>query len=472
MTNIEWLWTMKKPQVPLAQGLHIIAVPLMRKYWEIKSDLPIKHLNGDIYFGKKEVREIFEELTKKYQADSKYPERIESVVREKINNLKKIIGALETEEPSKLNKEQLLRFFMKGYNAIAELTAFMSFKGTVQMSDVLEKKMQEILKRKIRDGEERNNIFLLLSIPKEESLMIQEQKSILEIAKAKQEGKEINLLLKEHCKKFNWMACVMYAGEPYTEEHFREEIVEATKNNCKEVIKKQEERKKQQKVKIEEAIKKLQLTKEEIEGLGQFRTWIHLRTYIKDMTSLGMLPTLKFLEEIAKRAQCSKEDLLYLTHKELLKIFSNKRDMLLKESAERQKGWGFTLINNKEEYYNHKNLKQIEEAEEKIPSGIKGFAACKGVVKGKAIVVKSVEDLERIKQGDILITHMTTTNFVPILSKVAAIVTDEGGITCHAAIISREMNIPCIIGTKIATKAFKDGDIVEVDADTGIVRKI
>lgn len=67
---------------------------------------------------------------------------------------------------------------------------------------------------------------------------------------------------------------------------------------------------------------------------------------------------------------------------------------------------------------------------------------------------------------------MTTTNFVPILSKVSAIVTDEGGITCHAAIISREMNIPCVIGTRSATKAFKDGDIVRVDADNGTVTKV
>ncbi|MEK6921199.1 MAG: PEP-utilizing enzyme [Nanoarchaeota archaeon] len=463
---------MKKPQVPLAQGLHVIAVPLMKKYWEIRSDLPIKHLNGDIYFGKKEIKSIYEELKQKYQADSTYPEKIEKMVREKINNLKQITKVLEKEDASQLNKDELLASFMKGYSAIAELTAFMSFKGTVQMSDVLEQKMQELLKRKIRDGEERNNIFLLLSLPKEKSLMAQEQKSILEIAKAKQVGKDVHLLLKEHCKRFNWMSCVMYAGEPYDEEHFRKEIVEATKNDCKEVLRKQEERKKKQEIKIKDIIKELQFTKEETELLEQFRIWVHLRTYIKDMTSLGMLPTLSFLKEIAKKAKCSKKDLLYLSHKELLEIFTNKRDMLLKESAKRQKGWGFTLIKNKAQYYNNKNLREIEESEEKIPVGVKGFAACKGIARGKAIVVKSVEDLERIQQDDILITHMTTTNFVPVLSKVAAIVTDEGGITCHAAIISREMNIPCIIGTKIATKAFKDGDIVEVDANTGIVRKI
>jgi len=65
---------------------------------------------------------------------------------------------------------------------------------------------------------------------------------------------------------------------------------------------------------------------------------------------------------------------------------------------------------------------------------------------------------------------MTRPEFVPLMKKAAAIITDEGGITSHAAIISREMNIPCIIGTKIATKIFKDGDLVEVDADKGIVK--
>jgi pyruvate,water dikinase len=67
---------------------------------------------------------------------------------------------------------------------------------------------------------------------------------------------------------------------------------------------------------------------------------------------------------------------------------------------------------------------------------------------------------------------MTTPDYFSALSKAAGIVTDEGGITCHAAIVSRELNVPCIIGTKTATQMLKDGDIVEVDANKGIVSKI
>ncbi len=65
---------------------------------------------------------------------------------------------------------------------------------------------------------------------------------------------------------------------------------------------------------------------------------------------------------------------------------------------------------------------------------------------------------------------MTSPNFLQVLKAVNGIITDEGGITCHAAIISRELQTPCIIGTKIATKVLKDGDLVEVDAERGIVK--
>mgnify|MGYP001562085147 CR=1 FL=1 len=77
-----------------------------------------------------------------------------------------------------------------------------------------------------------------------------------------------------------------------------------------------------------------------------------------------------------------------------------------------------------------------------------------------------------LKNGDILVTFMPAPSHISAMEKAAAFVTDEGGITCHAAIVAREMKKPCIIGTKIATKVLKDGDMVEVDANKGIVKII
>ena len=67
---------------------------------------------------------------------------------------------------------------------------------------------------------------------------------------------------------------------------------------------------------------------------------------------------------------------------------------------------------------------------------------------------------------------MTEPSYLPIMKKAAAFITNEGGVLCHAAIVARELQKPCIIGTKIATHVFKDGDLVEVDADSGIIKKI
>jgi len=101
---------------------------------------------------------------------------------------------------------------------------------------------------------------------------------------------------------------------------------------------------------------------------------------------------------------------------------------------------------------------------------IQGVSAMTGKVIGTVKIVLSRNDFHKLNDGDILVTSMTRPEFTQVLSKVSAIITNEGGITCHAAIIARELKKPCIIGTKIATKVLKDGDRVEVDANSGTVR--
>jgi phosphoenolpyruvate synthase/pyruvate phosphate dikinase len=103
---------------------------------------------------------------------------------------------------------------------------------------------------------------------------------------------------------------------------------------------------------------------------------------------------------------------------------------------------------------------------------LKGSVANKGKINGKVRLIEPHVVGQEFEQGEILVTRMTTPDLIPLIKKSKAIITDEGGITCHAAIVSREFNIPCIIGTKYATQVFKDGDLVEVDAERGIVRKI
>lgn len=103
---------------------------------------------------------------------------------------------------------------------------------------------------------------------------------------------------------------------------------------------------------------------------------------------------------------------------------------------------------------------------------LKGQVACKGHVKGRVRIINRLEDAKEFQRGDILVSINTNPSLMPIIEKSAGIVTDEGGIACHAAIVSREFGIACVIGTKNATTILRDGDLVEVDANNGIVRKI
>jgi len=101
---------------------------------------------------------------------------------------------------------------------------------------------------------------------------------------------------------------------------------------------------------------------------------------------------------------------------------------------------------------------------------ISGDVAFPGIVSGRVVIHLSWNDTTELRKGDVLVTGMTNPQMIPFLKKAAAIITDEGGITCHAAIISRELQKPCIVGTKHATQILRDGDIVEVNAREGRVR--
>ncbi|MBF8250277.1 MAG: phosphoenolpyruvate synthase [Candidatus Levybacteria bacterium] len=100
---------------------------------------------------------------------------------------------------------------------------------------------------------------------------------------------------------------------------------------------------------------------------------------------------------------------------------------------------------------------------------VKGRVAYPGFVRGYIRKLMGKDQMGLLKKGEILVSPMTIPDFLPAMKKAAAIVTDEGGVVCHAAIVARELKKPCIVGTKFATQILKDGDLVEVDADKGEV---
>ena len=110
---------------------------------------------------------------------------------------------------------------------------------------------------------------------------------------------------------------------------------------------------------------------------------------------------------------------------------------------------------------------------------VKGIIVNKGKATGKVVIASMLDNMEEVtkiyskmEKKAILIAQTTSPELMLLCKNAVAIVTDQGGMMSHAAVISREMNIPCIVGTNYATEIFKDGDLVEVDAEKGVVRKI
>jgi pyruvate,water dikinase len=118
---------------------------------------------------------------------------------------------------------------------------------------------------------------------------------------------------------------------------------------------------------------------------------------------------------------------------------------------------------------NKKEVKDISGQKVSAKIILQGQGAAPGIASGRVVIIRDVKDTGRVKEGDILVTKMTSPDMVPAMRKVAAIITDEGGLTCHAAIVSRELGTPAVVGTKTATNVLKNGQLITVDGEKGLI---
>ncbi|MEW6011572.1 phosphoenolpyruvate synthase [Methanobacterium alkalithermotolerans] len=112
-------------------------------------------------------------------------------------------------------------------------------------------------------------------------------------------------------------------------------------------------------------------------------------------------------------------------------------------------------------------IDESEEAERNIIT--KGLGASPGMASGAVKIIRSIDELDKIQSGDVLVTAMTTPDMVPAMKRASGIITDEGGVTCHAAIVSRELGIPCVVGTTDASQILDENQVVTLDGNKGIV---
>lgn len=294
---------------------------------------------------------------------------------------------------------------------------------------------------------------------------------------------DISRLIKEHQQKFFWIENNFHDAKIISPKEFWERTKKIIKSySQKELsiecqhLKDYQNRVRKEKIKIKN---KYQISNKDFKTLQFLSTLAWWQDARKACALLMSHWTTEFMKMAAKKYQVPFNDLRYLTSDEFINFLKKNGQYNKKQVKERQKRAVQIHLKTGENYIVSGNsdlkklIKELLREEWQIKDNkIEGIVVSKGKVakiQGKVRIVPNPKGVRLIK-GEILVASMTRPEYIPLMKEAGAIITDGGGITCHAAIVSRELNKPCIINTKIATKALRNGDLVEVDTNKGIAR--
>jgi len=293
----------------------------------------------------------------------------------------------------------------------------------------------------------------------------------------KKKNKKIWSLITKHAKKYTWVHYV-YEGPSVDEIYFLDFLKDYLIRGldpAKELAK-NEAAKEKLKNEQAQALQKLRLNKYEKTIVTGASDFVFMKAYRREMQTLSYYYIENILREIGRRLHLSLAQVRMLLPEEIsLGLKKNVINYNLINQRLKFMVYGYNPTKFCYDSSKAKNLiKQEIKLEEKVGkvNKLEGDTASPGRAKGKVAIINTPDDIPKMQSGNILVSASTNPNLMPAIRQASAIITDEGGLTCHAAIVSRELGIPCVVGTKIASRVLKDGDKVKVDADKGVVKII
>lgn len=439
------------------------------------------------YLNRKEFSRIEDFLIKKYKKNKNlFVDYIKLTIKNCKNcvDYSKKIKSIKNFD--KLSSKEIVNIFDKYVLTILKV---MPFVYTLSLfENLIIKILREDFKSKQLTDKQITDYILKLSKPASKSFSVKEKEDLLKLGEKIQSSNNIKnikqLILKDlplnirrrikaHQERYGWMGILFMMGGPYSLNKFLKNLKEILGIDCKSEIKKLEKENKNKEKEIKNIIKNFSIPGKNVKVL---RELAFLRGYRIDMINISNYNALVFLKNIAERLNLTYQEMLCLLPYEITKALKNDKAKkeLKQKIKERKKGWGLIFHKDKLELITGKKYnsikKEIFSKDFSLIKEIKGMPAYKGNVIGKVFVALDSSNLDKITSKHILIAPETTVDFEVAMNRAKAIVTDRGGILSHAAIVSREFKKPCIVGTDIATKVLKDGDLVEVDANKGIVK--
>ena len=273
---------------------------------------------------------------------------------------------------------------------------------------------------------------------------------------------ELKKEFEAHLQQFGWLELINYIGTPLSLERLLEQLNHLSQKEHK---------------------KTTHNLSQNFRHILEIATDIgYVRQGAAEYSSIFHFKLITFLEKTTQKIGLTYREMLNLVPQEIADGLSGAKSRKeLYALVEKRKNYNWLVYSEEEteRLVVIDDPAQIEELYRRVvptvdpnTTMLTGQVGNKGKATGRATVIMATDDFPKFIEGGVLITTMTTPDFVILMQKSKAIVTDIGGMLSHASIVSRELNKPCVIGTKFATQVFKDGDLVEVDAEMGIVRKI
>lgn len=463
-----------------------------------------------LYIDAPSCRQTSESVFNRIMADKKYFKRVVKNIYRYSKDLERFSRKIKKISVTKLADDKLvslLAVYIKKLRIIRAwgwVPVFLDALEKSYLTEYIQEELQKILRAKNLSNKMGEYYSVLTSSEKKSEVQREElarlnlllevlkHKKSDEIAAAiknnqaliiKQESPAVYGLLEKHLRKFGWLTYA-YDGPVmqmnYLLKTLGDNLLKSDISDQKKILLEYYKNIKKEKKKL---IKNLDLPKSSIYPMNVSAELMYIKDYRKGVYQKSYVAMDKVLEELAKRLQMSLYEIKYM-------VFDEIKDALLGGTADKYRD--LLKIRTKKCCYlavdGRITVWEGEECEKKISEKIgrektleampadqkeiKGLVAFGGKARGKVKIVLVEKDVAKVQEGDILVSSATNPDLIIAMKKCSAIVTDTGGIVSHAAIISRELKKPCVVGTRIATHLLKDGDLVEVDADRGVVVKL
>ncbi|MBW2989839.1 hypothetical protein KY358_05990 [Candidatus Woesearchaeota archaeon] len=366
---------------------------------------------------------------------------------------------------------ELLDIFNEFSGKFEEATAYLIMH--VVMDFAVQERLEAIIKEKARHKDKIDDYLTALFSLDRETRTARSARELLKIAVRMKKGEDISGDIERFIRDYPWLNLEDGYGRLLDKEGILKRLEDMAKGKPEERLRRLADSSADIRKKSLETIDMLKFDDEEKKVYGLMQELIYRRAALNEELNIAGSNLIAFFEELARRLDISYDELFYLIKKELIYCLKENKIPNKKDIKERQKGYSIVLEEGKISFHYGKELDRRTTEKETCNeiNEVRGRSACPGFARGPAKIIRSREDIEKIEEGDILVTDSLTPDYILAAGRAQAIIADVGGITSHAAIVSRDLGIPCIIGTKTATTAFRDGELIEVDAKEGVARK-